>query len=147
MTFLKTMRKLAEAFQSFEQLSSKHIRTLGLTPGQFDVIATLGNQPAMTCSELAQKTLMVKGNLTVILDGLFKKNLITRTTNPNDARSVIIGLTAEGNEIFNTTFPCHLNYLQPLMQQFSDTELNTLDEQLTLFCQQIEKFSQNSKGE
>ncbi|RTL01123.1 MAG: MarR family transcriptional regulator [Proteobacteria bacterium] len=145
MIFLKTMRKLAEAFQSFEQLSSKHIRTLGLTPGQFDVIATLGNQPPMTCSELAEKTLMVKGNLTVILDGLVKKGLITRTTNPNDGRSLIISLTPAGDNVFKEVFPTHLKYLQPLIKQFDIQELGELDKRLTKFCQQIETFSKNLK--
>lgn len=84
MLFFKALRELASTYTAFDNFSGKHIRSLGLTPGQFDVIATLGNQPAMTCKELAEKTLMVKGNLTVILESLQKKGMVSREANPND---------------------------------------------------------------
>lgn len=142
MQFLKTIRRLAEAYQSFEQISSKHVRTLGLTPGQFDVIATLGNQPPMTCGELAKKTLMVKGNITVILDGLAKKGLIAKEANPNDGRSLIIKLTPLGEETFEKVFPEHLEFITPLAQQFDERSLKKLNKYLEFFTQEIDKFAE-----
>lgn len=145
MKFIRTIRKLATAYQAFESISSKHIRTLGLTQGQFDVIATLGNQPPMTCSELAEKTLMVKGNLTVVLDGLLRKNLISKTANPSDARSTIITLTEMGNQTFQTVFPAHLSFIKPLAKQFSDKDLTKLNKYLDNFSQQINNFKSSQE--
>lgn len=145
MKFIRTIRKLATAYQAFENVSSKHIRTLGLTQGQFDVIATLGNQPPMTCSELAEKTLMVKGNLTVVLDGLLRKNLISKTTNPSDARSTIVTLTDAGNQTFQTVFPDHMSFIKPLAKQFSDKDLAKLNKYLDNFSQQINNFKSSQE--
>lgn len=141
MTFLKMIRQLAVAYQGFDSISSKHIRTLGLTPSQFDVIATLGNQPPMTCSELAERTLMVKGNLTVVLNGLTKKNLIKKYANPNDGRSMIIALTTKGEKIFKEAFEAHLKHLEPLMKSFSTKEIEKLIKHLTNFNQKISSYS------
>ena len=49
--FIKTLRSLAECYQAFAAYSGAHVRALGLTAGQFDILATLGNTPGMTCRE------------------------------------------------------------------------------------------------
>lgn len=147
MEFLQTIRKLANAYQSFEQISDKNIRKIGITPGQFDVLATLGNQPPMSCKELAEKTLMVKGNLTVILDALLKKGLIHRNINPNDARSTMVSLTKDGEKFFVDIFYQHMNYLQPLADSFSENDLRELSLELSNFSNRLNKFidSTNNK--
>ncbi len=140
MQFLKMVRKLATAFQTIEQIGSKHVRTLGVTPGQFDVIATLGNQPPMNCKELAEKTLMVKGNLTVILGGLLKKGLISRNVNQDDKRQVTISLTKAGEDSFVKIFNEHLEYLEPLANSFSEQELTELIKCFDMLTQKFHAF-------
>jgi hypothetical protein len=51
-SFLPMLRESVRGYQAFEQYSSSHIRGIGLTPSQFDIIATLG----MTFKELYEKT-------------------------------------------------------------------------------------------
>lgn len=141
MSFLKMVRKLVTSYQSLEKLGSKYIRTLGFTSGQFDVIVTLGNQPPMSCSELAEKTLMVKGNLTVILDGLLKKGLINKTPNPIDGRGIIVSLTEKGEETFVRIFNAHLAYLEPLAKSFTDEELTELINNFDSILRKIDNFN------
>lgn len=140
MQFIKTIRELLNVAHLFETISSTHVRSLGLTPGQFDVIATLGNQPPMSCKELANKTLMVKGNLTVILESLLKKELITRNVNPLDGRSALIGLTEKGVDLFKDVFPAHTQYLAPLCSQFDDTQMEQLRQELIQVKTTLEQF-------
>lgn len=140
MTFIKTIRELLNVAYLFETISSTHVRSLGLTSGQFDVIATLGNQPPMVCKELATKTLMVKGNLTVVLESLLKKGLITRTPNPADGRSVLIALTEAGIKLFDEVFPAHIQYLAPLCAQFDEHQMELLRQELILIKIKLEKF-------
>ena len=45
--FLAVLRELAQAYHAFSAYSAAHVRQLGLTPAQFDVIATLGNTQGM----------------------------------------------------------------------------------------------------
>ena len=99
--FLPVVRELVRSYQAFELVSARHIRQLGLTPPQFDIIATLGNTQGMNCKELGEKTLITKGTLTGVLDRLIDKGLICRSTPPEDRRSIFICLTDAGEALFD----------------------------------------------
>ncbi len=116
--------------QSFERLSGSHIRSLGLTPAQFDILATLGNTAGMTCKQLGEKTLITKGTLTGVLDRLAAKGLLSRHDAPDDGRSWIAKLTPAGQALFEQTFPQHVAYIAPLFDDFDDASLEQLQQQL-----------------
>jgi DNA-binding MarR family transcriptional regulator len=65
--FLPMLRELARCYQAFESYSGLHIRSLDLTPSQFDIVATLGNTAGMSFKELGVKTLITKGTLTGVV--------------------------------------------------------------------------------
>jgi DNA-binding MarR family transcriptional regulator len=130
MTFLPTLKSLVLTYQSFEQYSATHIKSMGLTMTQFDVIATLGNQPPMTCKDLSDKTLVTKGTLTGVLERLEGRGIIQRSVNPTDARSQMIGLTKKGQQLFERVFPEHLQHLQKAFGQLSKQDLHDLTQSL-----------------
>lgn len=130
MTFLPTLKSLVLTYQSFEQYSATHIKSMGLTMTQFDVIATLGNQPPMTCKDLSDKTLVTKGTLTGVLERLEGRGIIQRSVNPTDARSQMIGLTKKGQQLFEKVFPEHLQHLQKAFGQLSKQDLHDLTQSL-----------------
>jgi MarR family transcriptional regulator, 2-MHQ and catechol-resistance regulon repressor len=123
MDLIPLIRELVRTYQAFEMFSAAHIRTTKLTPPQFDVIVTLGNQPPMTCKTLGEKTLITKGTLTGILDRLQDKGLIQRLANENDARSQKIALTAEGQQVFAKVFPEMKQHLEHVSRQLSEQEV------------------------
>lgn len=126
MSFLPLVRELVRTYQAFESVSGAHIRTLDLTPPQFDVIATLGNQPPMTCKILGEKTLITKGTLTGILDRLEAKGFIARLSNEDDGRSQKVTLTPEGEKLFQRVFPQHGAHLEKVFNQLSQQEITEL---------------------
>jgi MarR family 2-MHQ and catechol resistance regulon transcriptional repressor len=130
MNFLPTLKSLVLTYQSFEQYSAPHIKSMGLTMTQFDVIATLGNQPPMTCKDLGNKTLVTKGTLTGVLERLEDKGIIQRSVNQADARSQMIGLTKKGQQLFERVFPEHLQHLQKAFGQLSKQDLHDLTQSL-----------------
>jgi DNA-binding MarR family transcriptional regulator len=132
MNFLPTLRNLVTAYQAFERYSAPDLKALGLTMTQFDVIATLGNQPPMTCKELGEKTLVTKGTLTGVLERLETKGILERNINPEDARSQKIGLTTSGQKLFEKVFPAHIQHLDQAFQKLSPTQMQTLQESLKL---------------
>ena len=132
MTFLPTLRNLVSAYQAFERYSAPDVKAMGLTTTQFDVIATLGNQPPMTCKELGEKTLVTKGTLTGVLERLEAKGILERKLNPEDARSQMIGLTQAGQTLFEKVFPAHLNHLDKAFQKLSAKEIVEITSSLQL---------------
>ena len=129
-TFIPTMRELARTYQAFANYSDSHVRELGLTPPQFDVIATLGNTEGMSMKDLAEATLVTKGTLTGIVDRLEKKGLVRREVPPENRRSFTIVLTEEGETLFEDTFSTHIAHLRPRFEQLTPTELEQLQQLL-----------------
>jgi MarR family transcriptional regulator, 2-MHQ and catechol-resistance regulon repressor len=130
MNFLPTVKELARTYQAFEGYSSTHIRGLGLLPVQFDVIATLANQPPMTYRQLGEKTLISKSSLTGVVERMVKKGLIATQENPEDARSHLLKLTTKGQKIFDKAFPEHLQHLELAFKKLSKNQLKEIEESL-----------------
>ena len=109
--FLPMLRELARCYQAFEAYSGAHVRGLGLTPAQFDIVATLGNTPGMSFKELGDRTLITKGTLTGVVDRLEAQRLVRRSASPEDGRSMIVSLTPAGVRLFERAFAAHLEHL------------------------------------
>lgn len=134
--FLPLMRELVRTYQAFTSFDEEHIRQLGLTAPQFDVISTLGNTDGMHMGQLAEKTLVTKGTLTGIIDRLEKKGLVQRVVPPENRRCFTIILTPEGEQVFEQVFPAHIYYLKERFQQLNKSEL----EQIRLALQRLREI-------
>lgn len=124
--FLPTMRELARTYQAFSSYSDSHVRTMGLTSPQFDVLATLGGTDGMSMKDLAAATLVTKGTLTGIVDRLEKKELLRREIPPENRRSFTIVLTDAGETLFEKVFPEHIAHLQQRFEKLTTEELQQL---------------------
>jgi len=109
--FLPTVQALVQCYQAFEAHSAVNIRALGLTPSQFDVIATLGNTPGMTATELGDKTLITKGTLTGVVDRLVDRGWVERVAHGSDRRCQIVRLTKSGEALFAKVFPAQMAHM------------------------------------
>ena len=124
--FLPVIRELARTYQAFTHYSAAHVRELGLTPPQFDVICTLGNTQGMPLCKLSEKTLITKGTLTGVLDRLEQKGLLKRVVPQGNRRSFIATLTPEGERVFSEAFPAHGLYLEKRLGRLSEAELDEI---------------------
>ena len=123
MNYLTLIKELATTYQTFEAYSTDHVKQMGLTMTQFDILATLGNQPPMTCKELGEKTLILKGTMTGVLERMEAKGLIVKIPNEEDGRSYKIGLTKLGDKLFQKAFPEHLEYLGKAFAKLTKQDL------------------------
>lgn len=127
--YLRSIRLLSECMQLFEKTSAKRVRAMGFTESQFDIIATLGNTPGMTCKELGEKTLITKGTLTGVLDRLENKGLIQRERG-EDRRQLFIKLTATGEARFHAAFPEIVNQGRSTFSAYGSEDFEALEAQL-----------------
>lgn len=125
--YLRTVRLLAECYHAFERLSGRHVRELGLTPPQFDVIATLGNTAGMTAGDLSARTLITKGTLTGVLDRLERAGLLSRCIGSGDRRTQHVRLTAAGEQVFERVFPAHVAHCQHAFVGIDDGTLASME--------------------
>ncbi len=136
--FLRTLRRLAECYHGFERYSAAHVRELGLTPSQFDIIATLGNTPGMTFKELGEHTLITKGTLTGVVDRMAEKGLVERVAVESDRRSMTVRLTRRGDAEFERVFAAHIAHLKYAFGKLSAAEMEQLEQILGKLEQRFE---------
>jgi DNA-binding MarR family transcriptional regulator len=115
--YLSLLRPLVEAYLAFYRVGNRHIQSLGLTPGQFDVIAELEGTGGLTCGQLSEKTLTTKGTLTGVIDRLESGGFLRRASVNGDRRSTNIQLTPKGKAVFDQVFPVHAEFMKSFFVQ------------------------------
>lgn len=126
-TFPNVLRELVRTHQAFLSYAAIHAHTLDLTLPQFDIILTLGNTAGMTFKKLGEKSIITKGTLTGIINRLEDKGLVQRIASKTDGRSQVVRLTAEGEALYERTFPEHLDYVQRIFKGSSSEDIETLE--------------------
>jgi DNA-binding MarR family transcriptional regulator len=94
---------------------------------RFDLMAQLDKAPSgMTLGELSQRLMVSNGNITGLVDRLVVQGLVDRRAAPNDRRSQLVTLTAEGRRTFRAMASAHEDWVADIFADLSATELETL---------------------
>lgn len=101
-----TTRALVRAVFLFTNSPARPFNARGLNVSQLDVLGAIARAKgmALTCSEIAEATLITKGGITGILDRLEAKGLVQRVASRDDRRSIRIELTEKGVDFCNGLF-------------------------------------------
>jgi len=81
--------------------SKKLMKTSGLTLSQRVVLQTLAQQGPATPSAIAREVSLSQATITVILDRLGERALISRERSQTDRRNVVVDLTDAGRQILS----------------------------------------------
>ena len=125
--------KLARAAESVGSTINDHLRHEGLTASQFGVLEALAHLGPMTAGELGHKILKSSGNMTLVVDNLVKRGLVTRKRRSDDRRCVEISLTAAGAQLLERIWPRHLARVVAAFSVLSAEE----QEQLAALCRKL----------
>lgn len=74
------------------------LKPFDLTIEQFQILKSLIEENGIAQNKLCKAVAKSPGNVTRILDRLEKKNYIERRKNPDDRRSILVFLTATGDD-------------------------------------------------
>ena len=110
------------------QFATDLVDEIGLTLGDFDVLAQLGQANGeMRMSELAAQAYSSRSGMTRRIDRLVEEGLVTRANSDADGRGVLVSLTEAGVRRLAEAAPVHLRQVNELfVAKLSDTELATL---------------------
>lgn len=104
MAILGRMRRITlELRPAIEAIFARH----GIDSGEFDVLGTLlrqGTPFTLRPTELYRSLMISSGGLTARLDRLVKAGFIERRPAPDDARSLLVILTAKGRALAEQAF-------------------------------------------
>lgn len=94
-----TIFSLLEAAHALEDKVEEALEAVGLSSPKLSVLTALvGEDTALSLSELAARLSCVKSNMTQLVDRLEAEQLVRRVDCPNDRRSVKAEITAEGKK-------------------------------------------------
>ena len=110
------------------QLATDLVDDIGLTLGDFDVLAQLAQAGGeLRISELAAQAFSSRSGMTRRIDRLVDEGLVTRANSDADGRGVVVGLTDAGVARLAEAAPVHLRRVRELfVERLSDEELSTL---------------------
>jgi MarR family 2-MHQ and catechol resistance regulon transcriptional repressor len=123
---LGTFVKLVRAAESVTARIHRHLIDAGLTVSQFGVLEALFHVGPLSQAELAKKILRSTGNITMVIDNLEKRGLVTRERHKDDRRYYSVQLTGEGRKLIGTIFPRHAAKIVEEMRVLSSAEQETL---------------------
>jgi DNA-binding MarR family transcriptional regulator len=101
----------------------------GLSLAFYDVLLELQAAPQgrLTMSDLGARVVLSRSRVSRIVDEMVRDGLVTRETNPNDARSSLAILTRSGRSAFAASAPTYLALIEEYIAgPFSTPELTTL---------------------
>jgi MarR family 2-MHQ and catechol resistance regulon transcriptional repressor len=125
--------KLSRAFETATNLINAHLQNHDLTISQFGVLEALFHLGPMQPGQLAVKILKSSGNLTMVIDNLVKRGLVTRQRREDDRRCIDIDLTIDGRALIETIFPGHAAGVAQTMGVLTSNEQT----QLATLCRKL----------
>jgi len=110
------------------QLTTDLVEAIGLTLGDFDVLAQLGQAGGeLRMSELAAQAYSSRSGMTRRIDRLVDEGLVTRANTDADGRGVVVALTEAGVARLAEAVPVHLRRVSELfVEKLTHNELATL---------------------
>jgi len=98
-----------------------------VTLPRFDLMAALDRTPAgLTMGELSARLKVSNGNVTGVVERLVGEGLVERTALPTDRRSYKVALTAAGRAAFAVMAERHESWIDRLLGDLSDGEIEQL---------------------
>lgn len=113
----------------------------GLSLWEFDVLATLRRSGAphqMTPTALFSALMVTSGTMTHRLQRLEARDLIQRVPNTQDARSLLVQLTASGLQLVDRAVEAHLDNERAILAPLPVDILLSLDTQLSALLRLLE---------
>lgn len=106
---------------------------LQITPEEWVLLNRLWAQDGQRQTELAESTIKDRTTVTRLLDGMVKKGLVRRETDPTDRRVVLAWLTDEGKRMKRRLLPVMEKLLKDATVGISEEELEVSRETLAKF--------------
>ena len=125
--------KLFRAADSVGNQINAHLRNYDLTVSQFGALEAIYHLGPMQSGELGQKILKSSGNMTMVIDHLEKRDLVTRQRREDDRRCIDVHLTRAGHDLIENILPAHVAGVVETLAPLSAEE----QQQLAALCRKL----------
>ncbi len=117
---------LMKAFQALMPHAAESIERTELGDSDFRVLEALLHKGPLPVNTLGPKVWLTPGSISVAVDRLVKKGLVSRNDHPGDRRVRRVELTAKGRTLITRGFREHAAAMETLVSVLSKNERVTL---------------------
>lgn len=121
---------LMKAFHSITACSSHDWRDQGLGDSEFRVLEILLHKGPLPVNTIGPKVFLTPGSISMAVDRLYEKGLVSRVDSENDRRVRVVDLTPKGRTLIRRVFNAHAQTMEDLAQILTDSERAHLVEAL-----------------
>ena len=119
---------VARVHNLWEKAFSEALAPLDIQVAHYDVLANIFHVPGLTQQALAEKLLVGRSAMSMLLPELERRNLIERRTDEADKRVRRLWLTPEGEIVTRKALAIHTARIEAMMGVLSDAECNAIGE-------------------
>lgn len=141
-TNVRLMVTLQKLYITLAKSTGQNLKELGLTGTEFLVLAHLNRNGKEKVQKLAETAMITSGTITYTIKKLERANMIAREQDLEDKRIFWVELTSKGQELYENIFNEHMDYMECLLGEFSESEKNEFIEMIKYFGKGI-----SEKGE
>jgi DNA-binding MarR family transcriptional regulator len=129
---------VARVHQLWKRVFGEALAPLGIQLAHYDVLANIAHVPGLTQQALAEKLLVGRSAMSMLLPELERRGLIERRGDEADRRVRRLWLTPEGEVLTSEAMAIHVARLEAMMTVLSDAECDSIGEMMRRIAKSLE---------
>jgi MarR family transcriptional regulator, 2-MHQ and catechol-resistance regulon repressor len=118
---------MMRAMRALTKFAAAGIEETGLGLSDFGVLEILLNKGALPVNAIGPIVDLTPGSISIAVDRLFSKGLVSRVESAEDRRVRIIALTPRGKDLIVSAFRTHSGQMKRVFSELSPKELRDLE--------------------
>ena len=118
---------MLKAMQAIGRYAATTIHSSSLGDSEFRILEILLHKGPLPVNTIGPKVNLTPGSISVAVDRLHRKGLVSRTENSEDRRVRIVALTAKGKELIGPVFRNHAAAMGKVFSELTAEELRNFE--------------------
>jgi MarR family 2-MHQ and catechol resistance regulon transcriptional repressor len=118
---------MMKAMRALTRYATAGIEETGLGLSDFGVLETLLHAGPLPVNTIGPLVNLTPGSISIAIDRLVAKGLVTRVESAEDRRVRVVSLTASGKELIATAFRKHSAQMKKVFSELGAEELRALE--------------------
>ena len=134
-----------KAFQAAAKYLYAGLQETGLDDTDFRILEALLNKGPLPVNSIGPKVNLTPGSISVAIDRLLDRGLVSRVESPEDRRVRVVSLTPKGKELIAPVFRKHAVEIRKMFADASPKEVRSLETILKKIGKRAERLGTGEK--
>lgn len=116
---------VARCYLKCQKVMNSKLNKLGMNTAQHELLMNIKHKPGCSQQQLSDRLLVVKSNISALLNKMSERGWIERRKDSKDKRKLCLYLTPQGAHILQRSMAVQIEIIQAMTAVLSDDELQT----------------------